>query len=523
MGNRRQEFVIIDEADTAMVDDVFKLARLSMQVPGFDLLHIIFQVLFDRAKKIRGRLVQRNGSYYYVDHDLVRNKAGEICFARLGQDGIPKLIPLHSCKDSYFADFKLLTEDPNAFVETHLKSFLTATFSPEIIEGFEDIEKIRIPLHLQKYVTLQIPKWVESVSVAENYMEKVHYLVHNGQIKPIDYWSTGIIQDSTAWNNGLHQLLQRKHGLHLTAEPLTTNFLSNLSLIRRYWNNDERNIIGFSGTLGTRHTREILGEIFNTVCIDLPEIHYKKFILYDDIITTSRERWASEIIFTLHAQIHRGKGTLIICGTMRDALFLRDRILASKLPHNGVKLYIQNDEDQEKQISHISQRQIFNATNLACRGTDIVVHVGMEEDGGLHVILAYLPDSDRVEQQAFGRTARQGNSGSGQLICHVINKSSRNLRQSRDELELSNMQDSVNNYFSNLANKEECFIKFCNFLEKVRRQFCKEKNFVTKIFSNKYSHEDLTIIQALEERWGRFLLEVDTLKKEVVKEKYQQI
>ena len=57
---------------------------------------------------------------------------------------------------------------------------------------------------------------------------------------------------------------------------------------------------------------------------------------------------------------------------------------------------------------------------MAGRGTDIKTD-GIEKNGGMHVIVTFMPSNQRVEEQAFGRTARQGKSGTGQMILNATN------------------------------------------------------------------------------------------------------
>ena len=80
--------------------------------------------------------------------------------------------------------------------------------------------------------------------------------------------------------------------------------------------------------------------------------------------------------------------------------------------------YQRNDiESDEISRKHDAGEVIF-ATNLAGRGTDISLTDLVEKNGGMHVIVTFLPSNSRVKQQAVGRTARSGKNGSGKLIVN---------------------------------------------------------------------------------------------------------
>jgi preprotein translocase subunit SecA len=71
--------------------------------------------------------------------------------------------------------------------------------------------------------------------------------------------------------------------------------------------------------------------------------------------------------------------------------------------------------NQERHVEAIRKGEIIVATMIAGRGTNIQTKE-IEESGGLHIILTFLPNNQRVKDQAFGRTSRQGNFGTGQMI-----------------------------------------------------------------------------------------------------------
>ena len=70
------------------------------------------------------------------------------------------------------------------------------------------------------------------------------------------------------------------------------------------------------------------------------------------------------------------------------------------------------------EIDEMRPGDVIIATNLAGRGTDLLTSDLLEANGGLHVIVTSMPSNVRIEVQAFGRTARKGNRGSGQFVVY---------------------------------------------------------------------------------------------------------
>jgi preprotein translocase subunit SecA len=119
----------------------------------------------------------------------------------------------------------------------------------------------------------------------------------------------------------------------------------------------------------------------------------------------------------------------------------------------------------------VTKGTIIVATNVAGRGTDINTNDIIELNGGMHVILGFLPDNQRVEAQAFGRTSRKGNKGTCQLILDKKKLQSQlskpisddiNIKDIRDEIDRHNQHDLRNKYISKTKELDKVFKTLCD-------------------------------------------------------------
>ena len=215
LAGRKCQVAIVDEVDSMLIDDGSRIARLSTTMAGMDQLQPVYISLWRELSSVIEK-VHKVGDKLYLFY-------GEVC----GE------------------------------VEGNIEDFLKKHLMRHI-EKLIEKNDIKVPDNFKEFVKKQLPKWADNAITAFNYQENVHYVVQEGVIKPVDYNSTGIVQSSTNWSDGLHQFLQIKHNLKMTSETLTTNFLSNFGYFKRYGTH----LYGLTGTLGSERARQVLSDIY---------------------------------------------------------------------------------------------------------------------------------------------------------------------------------------------------------------------------------------------------------------------
>ena len=311
-----------------------------------------------------------------------------------------------------------LESEPNPFFRTNQTSTEDSYF---------------IPKHLESFVQQRLTHWIKSAITAVRYSHNKEYNASEEKktITPIDYANTGEWESDVQWQNGLHQFLQILNQFPVDSENLTSAFMSNYSLITRY-----HQVYGLSGTLGNNDEANCLQSLFDLSNIKIPTFRQSQFverngfIAIDDNIVDMKEKWLSFIYcdIMLDGNVEdydesqtdvslkdhkRERACLVVCKTIQDVLDITNGLEQRGIAAGDIVTYTKSDNAAN--ITKVHAGKIIIATNLSGRGTDIDA-TEINEAGGLHVILSFLPVNDRVEKQAFGRTARKGCQGSGRLI-----------------------------------------------------------------------------------------------------------
>ncbi|MBA3273335.1 MAG: hypothetical protein H0T11_05620 [Chthoniobacterales bacterium] len=234
------------------------------------------------------------------------------------------------------------------------------------------------------------------------------YLIdEEGKIQIIDEF-TGRVMADRSWRHGLHQAIEIKEQVNVTADKENLARLSFQRFFRQY-----PHMAGMTGTawesspeLWQIYQRPVIRIPTNKPCI--------RTLLPTRMFDTMDEKWEAVVARVIELN---DTGVPVLIGT-RSVLASQEvsrRLAASHKPHR-----VLNASQTKAEAEIIAQagqaKQITVATNMAGRGTDILLGREVAAIGGLHVISAEPHGSGRVDRQLFGRAARQGDPGSAQMF-----------------------------------------------------------------------------------------------------------
>ena len=189
----------------------------------------IYFFIWQRLLVLKNKIFEIDGKTYFLYGKVSTENGKFILEYQDEKDNQMKTIP-------DLRNYLKSTEDISQVGQTifvEIEIFIRKT----LLDYYEELVKkgdIKIPTNFTSFAETHKLNWINNAMLALAYQENTHYIVQEGMINPVDYNSTGIIQSSTNWSDGLHQFLQIKHGLKLTCESLTTNFLSNVKKLNLF-------------------------------------------------------------------------------------------------------------------------------------------------------------------------------------------------------------------------------------------------------------------------------------------------
>ncbi|WP_084657409.1 hypothetical protein [Natronohydrobacter thiooxidans] len=249
---------------------------------------------------------------------------------------------------------------------------------------------------------------IQALSAMHLYQRDQHYIVTEDKVQIVDEFTGRVLADRQ-WQAGLHQMIEAREGLELSAERNTLAQITFQSFFRRYlW------FGGMSGTIA-EVSRECRHVYDRPVCRVPTHRRSRRRNLGTRLMTSTEAKLVAVARRAQHMAQARGRPVLI--GTRSVDISER---LSEVLTARGAAHKVLNARQDSEEAAIIAGAgavgQITIATNMAGRGTDIKLSPAARAAGGLHVILTEFHESRRVDRQLFGRAARQGDPGSIETI-----------------------------------------------------------------------------------------------------------
>jgi preprotein translocase subunit SecA len=273
-----------------------------------------------------------------------------------------------------------------------------------------------------------------------------HYVVQNGEVIIVDEF-TGRLMPGRRWSDGLHQAVEAKEHVKIQSENQTLASITFQNYFRMYGK--------LSGMTGTADTEAYeFNEIYGLETVVIPTNRPPKRIdRQDQIYKTAKERYDA-VIREIRECYEHGRPVLVGTTSIENSELLSNLLTKAGLPHE-----VLNAKQHAREAAIVAEagrpRRITIATNMAGRGTDIVLggnaekqaalleadesippeekaqriealhsewqalHDQVKAAGGLHIIGTERHESRRIDNQLRGRAGRQGDPGSSRFFLSL--------------------------------------------------------------------------------------------------------
>lgn len=237
-----------------------------------------------------------------------------------------------------------------------------------------------------------------------------HYIVRDEKIEIVDTF-TGRVLPGRRFSDGLHQALEIKESVPVQNENITIATVTFQSFFNKYKRK--------AGLTGTAHTSsKEFKDIYNLDVVQIPTNRpVIRKDLNDAVFRTKAEKW-NAVIQEVVAANKMNQPVLIGTASIDDSELLSKMLSNKGIAHNT--LNAKNEELEASIIANAGKAgSVTVATNMAGRGTDIILDDNARLAGGLKVIGTERHDSRRIDDQLKGRSGRQGDPGVSQFFISL--------------------------------------------------------------------------------------------------------
>ena len=236
------------------------------------------------------------------------------------------------------------------------------------------------------------------------------YLVINGEVVIVDEF-TGRTMPGRRWSDGLHQAIEAKEGLKVQQEMKTLATITLQNYFRLY-----DKLAGMTGTAVTE--AEEFHKIYGLEVSVIPTNRAMIRVDHPDVIYKTEASKFDAVIDEIVEMNRQGRPVLV--GTVSVE---KSERLSRLLAKRGIAHNVLNAKQHEREAAIVAEAgqlgAVTIATNMAGRGTDIVLREGVTEAGGLHIVGTERHESRRIDNQLRGRAGRQGDPGSSRFFISL--------------------------------------------------------------------------------------------------------
>jgi preprotein translocase subunit SecA len=288
-------------------------------------------------------------------------------------------------------------------VDEKRKAVVLTDDGVELIEKLLDVknlyatENIRLIYHLDQALRAQ----------ALFKRDKDYVVTADGEVVIVDEF-TGRLLKGRRYNEGLHQAIEAKEGVDVQEESMTLATISFQNYFRLY-----EKLSGMTGTAETE--AEEFHQIYKLDVVEIPSNRPLARIDRPDRIYRSEAGKFNAIVREVKALHQKGQPVLLGTATIEKNEILSNLFKKAGIPHQV--LNAKNNEREAHIVAAAGQKgAVTLATNIAGRGTDIVLSDEVKELGGLFVLGSERNESRRIDNQLRGRSGRQGDPGVTQFF-----------------------------------------------------------------------------------------------------------
>ena len=359
-----------------------------------------FDHLRDNMKFSSEDFVQRELNFAIVD---------EVDSILIDEARTPLIIsgPAEESTDKYYKINQII---PKLKKETHYTVDEKAKSSALTEEGISEVERLMNVSNLYDPRQIEILHHVNQALKAHVvFKNEVDYVVQDGKVVIIDEF-TGRMMSGRRYSDGLHQALEAKEGVTVENENQTLASITFQNYFRIY-----KKLAGMTGTADTE--AEEFQSIYKLEVLVIPTNKPMVREDYPDLIFRTEKEKFDAAIEEIRELNEIGRPVLV--GTISIE---KSEQLSKYLKKFGVKHNVLNAKHHAQEAEIISQAgqkgAVTIATNMAGRGTDIVLGEEVPDLGGLHILGTERHESRRIDNQLRGRSGRQGDNGSSRFyLC----------------------------------------------------------------------------------------------------------